>query len=110
MLYAYCPCLESDRSALPAFHNTEQTWYLHAVGVNAIDHVAEVDEDVCGEKALPEIHWAAHFRHQFDEKRGATKREDSVHEPVDVVNDTKAGWCRARDLDRIRIVDVEIRV
>lgn len=60
---------------------------LHAVAVDAVDHVAGVDEDVGTEEALPEIHRAAHLRHQFHKQSGSAEAEDGVHEAVDIVGD-----------------------
>jgi len=103
-------------SSLPAIRrhalvrNVVRILSLHAVSVQAVNHVAEVDEDVGSKKSLPEVHWAAHFRHELDEKRGATEREDSVHESVDVVNQTKTRRRTSGDLDRVGVVNVEIRV
>ena len=83
---------------------------LHGVAVDSVDHVSEVDEEICAKKSLPKVHGSAHFSHQLDEQGRATKREDSIHEAIDVVRDSETRWGLSRDLDRLWILDVEVGV
>ena len=84
--------------------------HSHGVSVDPIDHVAEVDQDICAEQPFPEIHWSPHLCQQFDEKRGPSKAEDGIHQTVDIVGNTQSGWCWGRNDDRSRMVDVKVGV
>ena len=54
---------------------------LVRIDEHAVEHVNKVDEELRAEHALPEIEWAAHLGHEFDEEHGPAVGIYSLHQP-----------------------------